>query len=267
MRKLPFYQIDAFANRPFAGNPAAVMPLEDWLPAGTMQAIATENNLSETAFFVRTPGGAADYHLRWFTPAMEVELCGHATLAAAFVILTTLEPGRDRVRFSTERAGPLTVTRTGDRLSLDFPARAPAPMPPDATLAAAMGAAPDAWLTFGNMHLLVYPNAAAVAALRPDIAALRQAFDGFGIIATAPGEGEVDFVSRFFAPGLGVDEDPVTGSAHCLLIPYWAGRLCKDALFARQISARGGDLWCRLDGARVEITGQCVEVIRGEFVI
>ncbi|MCH8684918.1 PhzF family phenazine biosynthesis protein [Pedomonas mirosovicensis] len=267
MKKLPIYQIDAFTNRPFAGNPAAVMPLEEWLPPEMMQRIAAENNLAETAFFVKTPGGDADYHLRWFTPAMEIELCGHATLASAFVIFTELNRELDRVRFSTEKAGPLAVTRKGDRLSLDFPARAPKAAQPDEALAAAMGAAPTEWLTFGNKHFLLYPDEATVARLQPDMRALRQQFDGYGVIATARGEGEVDFVSRFFAPGLGVDEDPVTGSAHCLLIPYWAEKLGKEAMFARQISARGGDLWCRLDGERVEITGQCVEVIRGTFSV
>lgn len=264
---LPIYQIDAFTSRPFKGNPAAVMPLEAWLPAETMQAIAAENNLAETAFFVKTPGSAADYHLRWFTPTMEIELCGHATLASAFVIFSHLEPERTQVSFSTEQAGPLSVTRDGGRLSLDFPARMPEPVAPDAALAEAMGAAPDEYRLFGNKHFLVYPDAATVAGLQPDLRVLRQQFDGSGIIATAPGAGEVDFVSRFFAPGLGVDEDPVTGSAHCDLIPYWAQRLGKDTLFAHQISPRGGELWCRLNGDRVDIAGNCVEVMRGTFSI
>jgi len=183
------------------------------------------------------------------------------------VILTHLEPERAQVRFSTEQAGPLSVTRASDRLSLDFPARAPQAAQPDATLAEAMGAAPNEYHLFGNKHFLVYRDAAAVAALQPDMRALRQRFDGYGVIATAPGEGEVDFVSRFFAPGLGVDEDPVTGSAHCNLIPYWGQRLGKGMLFAHQISARGGELWCRLNGDRVDIAGHCVEVMRGTFSI
>lgn len=264
---LPIYQVDAFTSRPFKGNPAAVMPLEAWLSPETMQAIAAENNLAETAFFVKTPGGEADYHLRWFTPTMEIELCGHATLAAAFVIFTHLESERLQVRFSTEQAGVLSVARSGDRLSLDFPARMPETAQPDAALAEAMGTAPDEYRVFGNKHFLVYRDAAAVAALQPDLRALRQRFDGYGVIATAPGENEVNFVSRFFAPGLGVDEDPVTGSAHCNLIPYWAQRLGKNTLFAHQISARGGELWCRFNGDRVDIAGNCVELMRGSFLI
>lgn len=262
---LPIYQVDAFTNRPFKGNPAAVMPLEAWLPDEMMQAIAAENNLAETAFFVKTPGGEADYHLRWFTPTMEIELCGHATLAAAFVIFTHLEPEKALIRFSTEQAGLLSVARNGDQLSLDFPARNPEEIAPNFALAEAMGVTPVEYRLFGNKYFLVYPDAATIAALMPDMRALRHLFDGFGVIATAPGEGGVDFVSRFFAPGLGVDEDPVTGSAHCDLTAYWAQRLGKDALFARQISPRGGELWCRLKGDRVDISGNCVEVMRGIF--
>lgn len=265
--KLPIYQVDAFTSRPFRGNPAAVMPLEEWLPDETMQAIAAENNLAETAFLVRTPEGQADYHLRWFTPTMEIELCGHATLAAAFVIFTHLEPEKTQVRFSTQEAGPLSVTRDGDRLSLDFPARMPEEVAPNFALAEAMGVTPQEYRLFGNKYFIVYPDAATVAGLQPDMRMLRHMFSGFGVIATAPGEGEVDFVSRFFAPGLGVDEDPVTGSAHCDLIPYWARRLGKDTLYAHQISRRGGQLWCRHNGDRVDIAGTCVEVLRGEFLL
>lgn len=267
--KLPIYQIDAFTNRPFAGNPAAVMPLESWLPAKTMQAIAAENNLAETAFFVATPHEPADYHLRWFTPTMEIELCGHATLASAFVIFQHLAPHLERVSFSTEQAGPLAVTRAEGRLSLDFPARYPHPAQPGdpnlEIIRQALGQEPDEFRLSGNKYFVVYGSADTVAALSPDISRLRQ-LQGFGVIATAPGGTEaLDFVSRFFAPGLGVDEDPVTGSAHCLLIPYWAERLGRDELFARQVSPRGGDLWCRLRDGRVDIAGQCVEVLQGTF--
>ena len=264
---LPIYQVDAFTSRPFRGNPAAVMPLEAWLPADVMLAIAAENNLAETAFFVKTPDGPADYHLRWFTPTLEIELCGHATLAAAFVIFTHLAPEKTQVSFSTEEAGGLAVTREGDRLSLDFPARMPEPVAPNFALAEAMGVTPQEYYLFGNKYFIVYPDAETVAGLLPDMRALRHFFNGFGVIATAPGEGGVDFVSRFFAPGLGVDEDPVTGSAHCDLIPYWAQRLGKETLVAKQISARRGELWCRLNGDRVDIAGNCVEVMRGTFLI
>jgi PhzF family phenazine biosynthesis protein len=255
---IPLYQLDAFADRPFAGNPAAVCPLDAWPPDDRMQAIAAENNLSETAFFVRRPDG--DYDLRWFTPAIEVDLCGHATLASAHVVLNRLTPDARSVTFHT-RSGPLTVARDGDRLVMDFPAQPPAPGAVPG-LAEALGAAP-AEVQVGRYAVAVFDDAAAVAALEPDFRAIARLDPPF-VVATAPGD-DCDFVSRFFAPSAGVDEDPVTGSAHCILIPFWAERLGKAALFARQISRRGGALWCRHDGDRVTMAGHCAPYLEGRI--
>lgn len=265
--RIPLYQIDAFADGPFTGNPAAVCPLDTWLPAKTMQAIAAENNLSETAFFV--PEGGS-YRLRWFTPSVEVDLCGHATLATAFVVFRYLAPERERVTFQTEKAGILTVGRDGDDLVLDFPARPPLPCPMSEAVAAALGKRPAALLTARD-YLAVYERADEIAVLSPDFAALA-ALDRFAVIVTAPGpkgidtEG-VDFVSRFFAPAQGVAEDPVTGSAHCTLIPYWAERLGKTRLEARQMSRRGGRLSCGQRGDRVTIAGRAVLYLEGTITI
>jgi len=259
--ELPLYQIDAFADRPFAGNPAAVCPLDDWLPDETLQTIALENNLSETAFIVRR---GDDFDLRWFTPALEVDLCGHATLATGHLILRLLEPGREEVGFDT-RSGRLTVTRDGDGLTMDFPALPPQQaVDPSEPLVAPLGHAPTELYAVEKAHgmpyrMAVYDSAEAVAALRPQFSGL-----GANVIATAAGE-DVDFVSRFFAPMSGIDEDPVTGSAHCTLTPYWANRLDKSDLTARQISARGGELGCRLAGDRVFITGKCVLYLEGRI--
>ena len=256
--RLPLYQVDAFTDRVFAGNPAAVVPLEEWLPDATMQAIAAENNLSETAFLV--PEGEG-WGLRWFTPAVEVDLCGHATLASAFVIATILKPGAERMVFRTLKAGALTVTREGDRYTMDFPSRPPGPVAvPDTLLPALGGAAPKAVLAARDFFV-VYGTAAEVAALAPNFEALAR-YDRM-VIVTGPGEGGVDFVSRFFAPGKGIPEDPVTGSAHCTLIPYWADRLGKADMTARQISARGGDVTCGLRGDRVLIGGRAVLFLEG----
>ncbi|HOD33719.1 MAG TPA: PhzF family phenazine biosynthesis protein, partial [Holophaga sp.] len=213
--RLPLYQIDAFADRPFAGNPAAVLPLDAWLPEERMQAIAAENNLSETVFFV--PEGEG-YRIRWFTPMTEVDLCGHATLAAAFVLFTELRPDLGEVRFASA-SGPLAVERQGDRLVLDFPSRPPQPIPPVPGLAEALGAA------ILETHLsrdvvAVLGSEAEVRALEPDFSALTR-IDHFGFIATAKGN-TCDFVSRFFVPKEGIPEDPVTGSAHSTLVPFWA---------------------------------------------
>lgn len=266
--RLPLYQIDAFVvtDRPFSGNPAAVCPLDAWLPDDVMQAIAAENNLSETAFFV--PEGDC-YRLRWFTPTTEVDLCGHATLASAFVVFGWLQPRRDAVQFRTEKAGALTVVRDGELLALDFPSRPAAPCAVPAALTAALGQAPREVLAARD-YLAVYDSAEEVAALRPDFAGLA-ALDRFAVIATAPGPDAgnlgVDFVSRFFAPARGVDEDAVTGSSHCTLIPYWAGRLGKDRLEARQRSRRGGALSCRLEGERVRIAGRASLYLEGAITI
>ena len=246
--RLPLYQVDAFTKRRFAGNPAAVCPLPKWLPDQTLLDIAAENNLAETAYFVAEPDG---YRLRWFTPAVEVDLCGHATLAAALVLMDCLGFGADQVTFHS-RSGPLTVVRTGDLYTLDFPSRPGVVKPADDALAQALGATPEA-IFAARDTMCVYGSAAEVKALQPNMEVLKT-FEPFAFIATAPGE-DCDFVSRFFAPGQGINEDPVTGSAHCTLAPYWAARLGKSNLFARQISPRGGELWCEDRGDRVRISG------------
>lgn len=258
--KLPFYQIDAFTGRVFAGNPAGVVLLEKPLPDGTLQAIAAENNLSETAFLLRDK---KTNHLRWFTPTVEVDLCGHATLATAFVVFERGETGIDRVEFGT-RSGPVAVRRAGELLELDFPARPPEPREPLPALAEALGAAP-AELHASRDLMAVFEDEAAVRALEPDFAKLA-AVDAFAVIVTAPGDG-VDFVSRFFAPRAGIDEDPVTGSAHCTLTPYWARRLRKPRLTARQVSARGGELFLESRGDRVGIGGRAVSYLQGDIEV
>lgn len=258
---IPLYQVDAFADRVFAGNPAAVCPLESWLPDATMQAIAAENNLSETAFFV--PDGD-DFGLRWFTPTVEIDLAGHPTLATAHVIFTELEPARDRVRFRTKIGDTLVVTRDGAVLWMDFPARAPVPRADLGDVAGALGAAP-AEVMAARDGVAVFAREAEVRALAPDMARVAR-LDCFGLIATAPGD-TCDFVSRFFAPKAGVPEDPVTGSAHCTLIPYWARRLGKTSLKARQVSTRGGTLLCEHRGERVGIGGEAVTYLRGAITL
>jgi predicted PhzF superfamily epimerase YddE/YHI9 len=260
--RLPIYQVDAFTDSLFGGNPAAVCPLETWLPAKTMQAIAAENNLAETAFFVREGG---DYALRWFTPTVEVDLCGHATLAAGHIVFRFIEPQRERVSFRTMKAGTLAVSRRGEMLAMDFPARPAVPIAPPPGLLAALGGAPREVLRARD-HLVVYGSAAEVAALAPDLAALAEV-DCWAAIVTAPGEDGIDFVSRFFAPAQGVPEDPVTGSSHCTLAPYWAHRLGKKKLEARQLSLRGGALTCALDGERVSIAGRAVLYLEGQIEV
>lgn len=282
--RLPIYQVDAFAGGLFQGNPAAVCPLDAWLPTVTLQAIALENNLSETAFYVRTetPGR---YRLRWFTPAVEVELCGHATVATASVIQEVRrEVAATHLVFET-LSGELAVDRDGDLYVLDFPANPPVECPLHPLLVDALGATPE-FVLGGRDYLCIYENADQVRGLTPDMAKLAQV-DRRGIIVTAPGgpansgdgrssgssrareggsPGE-DFVSRFFAPAKGIPEDPVTGSAHTMLIPYWSRRLGKQKLFARQISRRGGELWCQDLGARVKIGGRAVQYLSGEITI
>lgn len=254
------FQVDAFAGQVFSGNPAAICPLEKWLPDETMQAIAAENNLAETAYFVRN-GGSFD--LRWFTPVCEVDLCGHATLASAFVLFHELNEPGDRIRFET-KSGELIVRRENDLLAMDFPSRPPAPVKPDPALVAAMGGSPVEILAARD-YLIRYASEKEVAQLSPDLYALSR-IDRFAFIATAPGD-HCDFVSRFFAPARGVPEDPVTGSAHCTLIPYWAKQLGKTSLRARQISRRGGDLFCKLVADRVEIAGRAALFLRGRITI
>jgi len=262
MMQLPIYQVDAFADRVFRGNPAAVCPLETWLPDATMQAIAAENNLSETAFFVRE---GSDYALRWFTPAVEVDLCGHATLASGYVVMRFLEPQRESVSFRTAKAGTLTVTRRADMLVMDFPTRPAVPAAAPPGLFAALGGTPREVLRARD-HLVVYGSADEIAALAPDLAALAKV-DCWAVIVTAPGDNGVDFVSRFFAPAQGILEDPVTGSAHCTLVPYWANRLGKTEFEARQLSRRGGALSCALDGDRVSIAGKAVLYLEGRIEV
>jgi predicted PhzF superfamily epimerase YddE/YHI9 len=260
--RLPIYQVDAFTDSLFGGNPAAVCPLEAWLPDATLQAIAAENNLSETAFFVRQDG---DYALRWFTPTVEVDLCGHATLASGHVVLSFIEPARDSVSFHTVKAGTLKVSRRGDMLVMDFPARPAATCAAPPGLLESLGGTPGEVLCARD-YLIVYDSAADIAALDPDLSALAKV-DCWGAIVTAPGEHGIDFVSRFFAPAQGVPEDPVTGSAHCTLVPYWAKRLGKMDLEARQISRRGGALRCALKGDRVSIGGRAVVYLEGKLEV
>lgn len=258
--KLPLFQIDAFTNHLFGGNPAAVVVLESWPPDRVLAAIAAENNLAETAFVILKPDAIA---LRWFTPTVEVDLCGHATLAAAHVLFRHFTPAANRLTFST-RSGDLVVTRDAARLTMDFPARPGAPVEVTDALASALGIRPRAAFLARDL-LAILDRESEVQNLQPDIPRVA-AIDALGVIVSAPGE-SVDFVSRFFAPRAGIPEDPVTGSAHCTLVPYWAARLGKAALTAKQLSARGGELDCRLAGERVFISGGAVEYLRGEIDI
>jgi predicted PhzF superfamily epimerase YddE/YHI9 len=260
---LRFVQVDAFASAPFSGNPAAVMLLDAWLDDAILQAIAQENNLAETAFLVPTAGDA-DHELRWFTPAMEVALCGHATLASGHVVLGD-DPARLSVRFRTRASGILTVSRAGDGYALDLPAWSPVAAAMPETVAA-LGGNPIETLAHDRGYaIIVYAREAEVRALAPDFRALA----GQGTIAfivTAPGETD-DIVSRVFVPGAGVDEDPVTGSAYSLLAPYWTARLGRARFSAFQASPRGGRLDCTLAGDRVVLGGHCITVIEGRFRI
>jgi PhzF family phenazine biosynthesis protein len=263
--RLTLHQVDAFTTKRFHGNPAAIVPLDQWLPDETMQLIAAENNLAETAFYVNT---GDRYHIRWFTPGAEVDLCGHATLATAYVILQIRSTERDpkaRVVFDS-KSGELIVDRDGDLFTLDFPARPPVPCEPDPALVAALGAKPAEILTARD-YLCVFDTEEEVRALKPNLQAIA-ALDKFAVIVTAPGGSShepCDFVSRFFAPAKGVPEDPVTGSAHCTLVPYWSKRLGKTKLHARQVSQRGGELWCEYLGDRVKMAGNAVEYMEGQI--
>ena len=259
---IPIFQLDAFAIRRFAGNPAAVMPLDRFLDDGTLQAIAAENNLPETAFLVREDG---DYRLRWFTPTTEVPLCGHATLASAAVVMERLEPGRKKVVFHSA-SGPLTVSRADSGYVMDFPVRPSTVVPPPAGLAEALGVAPIEVLTDSSNYMALLESAQVVRDLAPDIAAIAR-LDRSGVVVTAPGDGDYDFVSRYFAPAKGIPEDPVTGGAHCGLVPYWAKKLGKTAFLAYQASRRGGVVACRLAGERVELEGSCIFYLEGEVQI
>jgi PhzF family phenazine biosynthesis protein len=259
---LPFFWIDAFTDHVFAGNPAGVVPLDRWLPDDVMQRIAFELGLSETAFLVRS--GDDRFHLRWFTPAIEVELCGHATLASAFTLFTHLGQTGGSIAFDS-RSGPLRVTRTGERLEMDFPAQPAAAAIAPADLIQALGCEPEFCGRARTRWLCVLATAAAVRDFQPDHARLARIKPG-RIIITAPGD-DCDFVSRYFAPDAGIAEDPVTGSAHCTLTPYWIARLGSPRLHARQVSRRGGELWCSLAGDRVTIAGHAVTFLRGELTV
>ncbi|MEO6521457.1 MAG: PhzF family phenazine biosynthesis protein [Mucilaginibacter sp.] len=261
---IPIYQADAFTDQLFGGNPAAICPLTEWLPAEMMQKIAAENNLAETAYFVKTADG---YSLRWFTPELEIDLCGHATLASAHILFTELGYEDDVIRFETQKAGVLTVTKEGDRYTLDFPSRPPEPVALPMDLIKALGGKIPVEVLKGRDYFVVYETEEDVRELQPDFNALAK-IDTIGVIITAEGDSDdVDFVSRFFAPAAGINEDPVTGSAHCNLIPYWAEMLEKDELHAFQISSRKGELWCTNKGDRVLMSGKAVTYLKGEIYI
>ncbi len=259
---IPYYQVDAFAEKAFAGNPAGICPLEEWLPDKMMQNIAMENNLSETAFFVHE---GECFHLRWFTPVLEVDLCGHATLAAAFVVFEQLNHPEPVIRFQT-RSGILSVEKDGNDLMIDFPSRPPSKCDAPDGLLESFNMKPDQVMRNERDYFLVFKTAAEIGALKPDFGRLARV-ECLGVITTAPGEGEVDFVSRFFAPSAGINEDPVTGSAHVCLTPYWADALGKKALLAHQISRRGGVIRCEANGDRVRISGKARLFMTGEIVI
>ena len=260
--KIPMWQVDAFATETFAGNPAAVCLLENWLADGVLQSIAAENNLSETAFLVPRGG---EFDLRWFSPAKEVALCGHATLAAAKVLFDLRGWLAPEIRFLTRQRGTLSVAKRGEWFEMDFPALPSRSVAPPAGLAAALGAEPRQVLESTDDWLAVLDDEATVRNLKPDLAALK-AFPCRCLVPTARGDA-VDFVSRAFAPRYGIPEDPVTGSAHCALAPYWADVLGKDDLRAFQVSARGGEVRCRVAGDRVKLAGQAVVYLEGTICV
>ena len=259
--ELPLYIIDAFTEKPFGGNPAAVCPLPEWIEDNQMQAIAAENNLSETAFFVPVDSG---FKLRWFTPKVEVSICGHATLASAFVLFRHLDYREEEISFQTG-SGELKVKRRGDLLVMDFPARTPIPADPPELLVRGLGKTPSEVLTAENTYMCVFKMEEQVAELKPDLRVIEQ-LDLARVIVTAPGN-KADFVSRFFAPRVGIPEDPVTGSAHCTLIPYWAQKLGKREMSAVQLSKRQGQLYCKHMGERVDIAGKALTYSVGSIYL
>ena len=262
MKTLKIYQVDAFTSEIFSGNPAAVCPLNEWLPDHVMQSIAAENNLSETAFFTREN---SEFLIRWFTPTIEIDLCGHATLASAHVLYSELELKEENVEFHTKTGDLLKVTRDNEIISMDFPSHVSKQYDCDLNeIGEALGAKPIAFesATYG---LAIFENERDILNLNPNFQAIKK-LEHDGIIVTAPGD-DVDFVSRFFGPKLGIPEDPVTGGAHCSLIPYWSKRLAKKNLIARQLSKRGGELYCAHRGDRVQIGGRAITYLRGELLI
>ena len=256
------FQLDAFTTRRFTGNPAAVVVLHQFLDDAILQAVAAENNLAETAFVV--PAGDR-YRLRWFTPVVEVPLCGHATLAAGAVVVDRLEPGRESVVFDTA-SGPLTVHRRGSAFEVDLPVRTVTAVPPPVGLSTALGLTPLEIATDGGNYLARLASADDVRDLQPDLAAIAD-LDRTGVAVTAPGDGPYDFVSRYFAPRKGIPEDPVTGGVHCALVPFWAARTGRDTFLAHQASRRGGELACRLVGDRVTLGGGCVPYLEGHIEV
>ncbi len=267
--KVPIYQVDAFADKQFTGNPAAVCPLPSWLPDDLMQAIAAENNVSETAFLVTSKADGVDFELRWFTPTVEVPLCGHATLASGYVLVEKLGFLKHKIVYST-KSGLLNTERRGELYWVDLPAQVPqalddADVPSD--LRTGLGATPKQFLATENKYVAVFEDAQTISQLAPDMAVLGR-MSGKGIIVTAPGAAHnVDFVSRFFGPAVGVNEDPVTGSAHSVLVPYWAERLGKDRLEALQLSRRGGRLMAALLGERIALGGRVQPYLKGELIV
>ncbi|HEX6126136.1 MAG TPA: PhzF family phenazine biosynthesis protein [Pyrinomonadaceae bacterium] len=260
--KLEIFQVDAFASKPFAGNPAAVVPLENWLTDETMKNIAAENNLAETAFFVKN---GERYDIRWFTPKVEVNLCGHATLATAHVIFNELKLEDESIRFHSDKSGELGVTKQDGKLLLDFPAYPITEIDTPAELVDVEVPPLKSWETQGNMLMLLLRSQEEVRSLEPDMEKVaRLPYDE--VIITAKGD-DCDFASRMFAPRIGIPEDPVTGAIHCSLIPYWANELGKEKLFARQVSERGGELYCELAGDRVKIGGNAVLYLKGEIFV
>ncbi len=264
MQELDLYQVDAFTDRPFAGNPAAVVPLVSWLDTAVMQAIALENNLSETVFFIPLRDDPDyDFHIRWFTPAVEVDLCGHATLAAAWILFNKLAYDQDEIRFKS-RSGLLTVSRNGNQVVLDFPTLAGQDLPVPEGLEDAIGQRIIGFRR-ARKNMAILKDEAAVLAVDPDLKFVA-GLEGDGLIVTAAGENS-DCASRYFAPHAGIDEDPVTGSAHCTIIPYWAEQLGRTEIFAKQVSGRVGDLYCTMAGDRVRIAGEGVLFLTGTIRI
>jgi len=258
--KLTIYQVDAFAAKVFQGNPAAVIPLEDWIEDDLMQKIAMENNLSETAFFVKTDNG---YHIRWFTPEYEIDLCGHATLASAYIIKNFVEPHLAEINFTTQKAGSLRAMTKEGIYTLDFPSRVPQPCAIPENLLKCLNVTTPVEVMKSRDYFVVLPNEDAIRNIQPDFTLMKE-LDAFGVIATAKGQ-SADVVSRCFYPRLGIEEDPVTGSAHCNIVPYWSDKLGKTKLFCKQLSKRGGDLYCELNGDRVLMSGKCLLYLQGEI--